>query len=301
MGDPRPIIGLDMVYVAKVLTDTSSGMTFDTPVRIRGAVKMSINPNGALAEDYGDNEVLATINSRGSTQVSCEFMDIDPTIQAALLGQTRANGITMETALDQSPYYAIGGRRWLNGTDGSGDKVYEYIWILKGKFSVPNRDTETKKDTVSPQHVTMEASFVSTTYNGAILNSGRTDYDLTSATASAWFNTPVIAPTVDLGALNVAIAKATLDTTFTFTKTGGGTFSINTDSVSIGENIIVSKAGVIQAGAIVWSGQGTATVVGTFTPTTPYGTADIDFAVTSGVKDSNGVGCTPELLQIAYP
>jgi phi13 family phage major tail protein len=301
MADPKPIIGLDMVYVAKVLTDTSSGMTFDTPVRIRGAVQMNINPNGSMAEDYGDNEVLATMNSRGSTQASCEFMDIDPAILAALLGQTRANGITAEQAMDQSPYYALGGRRWVNGTDGSGNKIYEYIWLLKGKFAVPNRDAETKKDTITPQHVTLEASFISTTYNSNIMTHGRTDYDLPAATAAAWFTAPVVAPTVDLNALGVAIAKSGTDATFTFTKTGGGTFNINTDSAVVGSTILVSKAGANQAGAIVWSGQGTATVVGTFTPTTAFGTADIDFAITSGVKDSNGVGCTPELLQISYP
>lgn len=301
MSEKRTVIGLDMVHVAKVLTDDSSGITFDTPIPITGAVKMTINPNGSNVEDYGDNAVLLTINSRASTQVSCEFMEINDARKAELLGQTRANGITAETAMDQSPYFAIGGRRWLSGTDDSGNKVYEYIWLLKGKFAVPNIDSETKKDNVSPQHVTLEGSFISPTYVSNILTRGRTDEGLSSAAASAWFDAPVISPTVDLGALGVVIAKSSTNTTFTFAKTGGGAFSIVEASAVIGESILVSKAGVLQTGAIVWTGQGTATVVGTFTPDTAYGTADIDFVVTSGVKDTNGVSCTPEVLQISYP
>jgi phi13 family phage major tail protein len=301
MAEQRVRIGVQDCYIAKVLTDTSSGMTHDTPVRIPGTVKVDIKPNGGLVVDYGDDQALVTVNYRGVTDGTVEFLDVPSSIVAELLGQTRANGITGESALDQSPYYALGFRVWISGDDGSGGKVYQYFWYHKGKFSVPDGTYETKKDTVTPQHVVMNAQFISNTYNGLIGVNGRTDESLPTATEAAWFNAPVLAPTVDLGALGVVIAKSSTDTTFTFTKTGGGTFSINTDSAVVGSTILVSKAGANQAGAIVWTGQGTATVVGTFTPTTAYGTADIDFAVTSGVKDSNNVGCTPELLQIAYP
>lgn len=301
MSEQRTRIGVQDFYIAKVLTDTSSGMTFDTPVRVPGTVKVDIKPNGGLVVDYGDDAALVTVNYRGVTDGTIEMIDVPPSIIASLLGQTRANGITGESALNQSPYYAIGFRVWLSGDDGSGNNVYQYFWYHKGKFAVPDGSYETKKDTITPQHVVLNAQFISNTYNGLIGVNGRSDYDLPAATATAWFNAPVLAPTVDLNALGVVIAKSSTNTTFTFTKTGGGTFSINTDSATIGTNIIVQKAGVAQAGAIVWGGQGTATVVGTFTPTVAYGTATIDCAVTTGVKDSNGVGCTPKLTELSYP
>jgi phi13 family phage major tail protein len=275
-------------------------MTFDTPVRIPGTVKVDIKPNGGLVVDYGDNAALVTVNYRGVTDGTVEFLDVPASIVSTLLGQTRANGITAESALDQSPYFALGFKVWLSG-DNAGNNVYQYFWYHKGKFAVPDGSYETKKDTITPQHVIMNAQFISNTYNGFIGVNGRSDEDLPTATASAWFNAPVLAPTVDLGELNVAIAKSSTNATFTFTKTGGGTFSIVTDSAVVGTSILVSKAGANQAGTIAWTGQGTATVVGTFTPTSAFGTADIDFAVTSGVKDSNGVGCTPKLTELSYP
>lgn len=300
MAEQRVRIGVQDCYIAKVLTDTSSGMTFDTPIHIPGTVKVDIKPNGGLVVDYGDNAALVTVNYRGVTDGTIEMLDVPAATLATMLGQTRSNGITAESALNQSPYFALGFKVWLSGDD-SGNNVYQYFWYHKGKFAVPDGSYETKKDTITPQHVTLNAQFISNTYNGLIGVNGRSDQDLPSATAAAWFNAPVIAPTVDLGALNCAIAKSSTNATFTFTKTGGGTFSIVADSAVVGSTILISKAGDLQSGTIAWTGQGTATVVGTFTPTTAFGTADIDFAVTSGVKDTNGVSCTPEMLQIAYP
>lgn len=300
MAEQRVRIGVQDCYIAKVLTDTSSGMTFDTPIHIPGTVKIDIKPNGGLVVDYGDNAALVTVNYRGVTDGTIEMLDVPASTLATMLGQTRANGITGESALNQSPYFALGFKVWLSGDD-SGNNVYQYFWYHKGKFAVPDGSYETKKDTITPQHVVLNAQFISNTYNGLIGVNGRSDQDLPAATASAWFTAPVIAPTVDLNALGVVIAKSSTNTTFTFTKTGGGTFSINTDSATIGTNILVSKGGALQSGAIVWAGQGTATVVGTFTPGTAYGTATVNVAITAGVKDLNGVGCTPNVTTLSYP
>lgn len=296
-----PKIGVDMAYVARLTGDSDSALTYNTPVKVPGTVKVSVDPTGNLITDYGDNMAYFTTNARGNTKLSLEFIDTDPALMASLLGQTRANGITAEQAVDQSPYYAFGFRVWIGGDDGAGNKIYKYYWLLKGKFAVPKEDFETKKETITPQHVMLDAEFISTMYNKNIETHGRTDYSLSSTDAANWFNAPVIAPTVNTNALGVTIAKSTTDITFTFAKTGGGTFSIATDTAVIGSTILVDKAGALQAGTIAWTGQGTASVVGTFTPTTAFGTATILATVTSGVKDLNGIGCTPAMKSLSYP
>lgn len=304
-----PKIGLDSVWVAPLTdgSDTVGGTpVWGTPVQLAGAAKMTGKPNGSLATDYGDNGPFWTGNTRGNLQADLELIDVNPAVLSALLGQTKTNGIVQENILDQSPYYALGFRVWIGGSDtGSVDankRIYEYFWYLKGKFTIPDQGATTKKATLSPEHTTLNAEFVKLVSNNLMCTHARTnDPDVSAATITNWFNAPVYTAPYDGGALSVVIAKSTTKATFTFTKVGGGTFNIATASAVVGTSVIVSKGGVIQTGAIAWTGQGTATVVGTFTPTTAFGTNDVTFAITPDVKDSYGVACAATVTTISYP
>jgi phi13 family phage major tail protein len=301
----NPAIGVDSCYVAKLVSDPDTGApSWNTPVKLPGVVKLTVNANGALITDWADNKAFFVTNSRGNTQVSMENVNIDPAILADMLGQTRANGITLEKALDQSAYYALGFRVWIGGTDDSANKIYRYIWLLKGKFAVPSTNGETKKATITPQHMTLTAEFIalnSADYDNLIMTHGRTDADLTVTVASAWFNAPVVSTGVDVTAVTVAI---TADDTnnqvvFTFAK-GGATYSMAEASAIVGAGVLVIKSGVSQAGTIAWSGEASTAVVAKFTPTVAFGTSTILASVSNDVKDVNGVGVTPNAASLSF-
>ena len=132
-----PKIGLDNVVIAKVLSDSSEGISFGEVIALKGAVNATVNPNSDVAVDFADNGPFFSASNRGNTELNLEMIDVDVDVLAQLLGQRKVNGITVETPLDQSSDYALGFRVWLAGKDGSGNNRYQYFWYAKGKFSVP--------------------------------------------------------------------------------------------------------------------------------------------------------------------
>lgn len=295
----NPKIGLDSVYIARLLSDDGTNApSYDTPIKLAGAVAASVNPNSSVETDYADNGAFFVTGNRANTEMSLELTNIDPDTLALMLGQTRANGITIEKPLDQSPYFAFGFRVWIGGTDSNGNKIFEYFWYAKGKFSVPESGGTTKKDSIDFQHVSLTAQFVQTLYqpdgnSGVICTHGRSDYGLSSAMISAWFNAPVVSTTVDTGAVTVAMAEGSTAGTIaiTGTKAGGGSCVFAEATIVLGDTLIIADSnGAMVAGSVEVSSD---TIV--FTPTVAFQSADVlTVTATSGIKDVNGVSVTPK-------
>lgn len=283
-----PKIGVDSVYVASLTTDTTLALSYGTPALLAGAAKVTGNPNGALVTDWGDNAAFYTVNARGNLQLSLELIDLDPAILAAVLGQTRANGITEEAFNNQSPYYAMGFRVWYGGTD------YEYFWYLKGKFTIPEQGAETKKNTVSPQHTTLTAEFVKPTYTENVCVHGRTGYSLATATASAWFSQPVYNSSQSLSAVTFAsVAGSTSAKTITLTFSKGSSESFSLVAPLDDSQITVS---VVSTGSVI-AGTNTYTVSAAGTsPTVTIANSNISgvayLVSVHGLRDINGVAVT---------
>lgn len=198
MGKENPRIGLDNVVIAKLTKDTVSEITYATPIALKGAVNATVNPNSDVAVDYADNGAFFVTNNRGNTELNLEFTGIDPDTKALMLGQKKKNGLTIETPMDQAPYFALGFRVWIGGTDDDGNKIYELFWYAKGKFSVPQSGGSTKKESMEFQHDSMTAQFVSTSYSpdddgiGVICSHCRTDdEEIPAEVVSDWFTKPI--------------------------------------------------------------------------------------------------------------
>ena len=297
----RPKIGVDSVYVAALTLDNGTDApTYGTPARLAGAAKVSGNPNSSLTTDFGDNKAMFTANARGALQASIELLDVDPDVLALVLGQTRANGITEESATDMAPYYALGFRVWLGGTDDSGDKVYEYFWYVKGRFAIPtDQGAETKKDKINPQHTTLMGEFIALEYNEVMCVHGRTDVDLTAAAAAAWFTNVVYTSSQSLTAVTFdsVVGDAGAHTiTLTFGK-GGETFSLVEPDDNTQVRVFVASTGLFLAGTYTYA----ASAAGT-TPTlviTNSNISGVPYTVfVDSLKDNNGVTVTPKGLTV---
>jgi phi13 family phage major tail protein len=305
MSGSNPVIGLDNVVIARLLSDVggTTPPTYDTPVALAGAVMASRRNNGEVAVDYADNGAFFAANSRGNTELTLELTNVVPSTYALILGMNRANGITQEKSMDQSPFFAVGFRVWIGGEDGSGNKIYKYYWMLKGKFSVPDDGAETKKESLNFQHISLNALFVKTQYsaagdgNGLLVNHARSDYDLTSAQAAAWFNAPVVVTSADTGAVTVTGALSGGNVVLTGAKVGGGSFSFAQETVVKGSSLLIQKGGVELAGALTFSAAGVAPTI-TFTPTVAFTSGSHYVTVTSAVRDNNGVAVTPYTVEL---
>lgn len=296
----RPKIGLSGLVLAQVLSDDENGIVYDTPFKIPGAVVATVNPNSSVETDYADDGAFFAQNNRGNTELSLEMIDITPENEAKMLGQKRVNGVTVETDLDQSPYFAFGARILLAGSDENGDAVYEFIWYAKGKFSVPESGGSTKKDSLEFGHKNLTAQFVKTQFvpdgqkSGTIGSHCRTDDpDVPASLIENWFDAPVISVAQNTGAFTVTAAGGSNNTVIlTGSKEGGANVSFGRASAKLGETIIVTDAsGELVAGTIAFGGTATAPTI-TFTPAEDEN-APATVTVTSGLKDNFGIGATP--------
>ena len=286
MANEAPRIGLDEVHIAKVISDDANGIVYDTPIALKGAVNATVNPNSDVATDYGDNGVFFVTNNRGNTEMNLELIDVDSSVLAQMLGQQKVNGITVETPLDQAPYFAVGFRVWIAGEKG-GAKRYQYFWYSKGKFSVPETGGSTKTESVEFGHINLTAQFAQTIANGVICSHARSDDDEVSASViQNWFNAPVVSVTADTSALTVAITSSTNKVTFTGSKGSEEDFTFVEGSLINGQTIgVLDSQGNLVAGTYAINGDKIVFTVSTGTPAVAF--------VTSGLKDNNGVGATP--------
>ena len=298
--ESRPHIGLSGLVLAEVLSDDENGIVYDTPFSIPGAVVATINPNSSVETDYGDDGAFFAQNNRGNTELSLEMIDITPENEAKMLGQKRVNGVTIETDLDQAPYFAFGAKVLMAGSDARGDAVYTYLWYAKGKFSVPESGGETKRDSITFGHKNLTAQFVKTQFkpegqkSGTIGAKVRTDDpDAPASLIANWFNAPVISVAQNTGAFTVTAAGGSNNTVIlTGTKEGGANVSFGRASAKLGETIIVTdSSGEFVKGTIAFGGTSTAPTI-TFTPA-EGANAPASVTVTSGLKDNFGIGATP--------
>ena len=295
-----PKIGLDNVVIAKVLSDSADGISFGEVIALKGAVNATVNPNSDVAVDFADNGPFFSASNRGNTELNLEMIDVDVDVLAQLLGQRKVNGITVETPLDQSSDYALGFRVWLAGKDGSGNNRYQYFWYAKGKFSVPETGGETKTDSLNFGHISVTAQFVQTQFvpngqeTGTICTHIRTDDPTVPASVKAnWFNAPVVQTASDNSELTVTIAYANSKVTFTGAKDSGASFVFAKGSVIDGQTIgVLDSNGALVEGEYAVGTTASASPTIVFTPDAEAETPATAF-VTSGLKDSFGVGATP--------
>lgn len=302
MAKENPVIGLDNVVIAELLSDDVNGVTYDTPIALKGAVNASVNPNSDVAVDYADNGPFFVMNNRGNTELSLELTNVDPAVLAKMLGQKRSGGITVETPMDSSPYFAMGFRVWVGGTDENGNKIYEYMWLAKGKFSVPESGAETKKESVSFQHKNMTAQFVATLFvpngqdSGTICTHCRSDVDTSSSVIANWFNAPVVSVASQANTITVTSAAQVSDKlTITFAATTATTIA---DATANANNITV-----LDSNGDVIDGTFAIGVSGNVAPTVVFTLADENDVVKTvvigaGVKDIYNVAVAPKVITL---
>ncbi len=295
----NPKIGLDNVVIAELLSDDGSNVPqYGDIIPLRGAVTASVNPNSSVETDYADNGAFFVTGNRANTEMSLELTNVAPATLAKMLGQRRVNGVTQERPLDQAPYFALGFRVWIGGTDENGNKIFEYFWYSKGKFSVPESGGNTKADSIEFQHISLTAQFVPTLYSpdgngGIICSHARSDIDTPSTLISSWFNTPVIAIGSDTSALSVTAVESTEKIVITASKESGENAVLAETSVVLGSSVTIYNATKNEAV------DGTISVEDdkiTFTPdaeSVPTSSDEVIVTVTRAVKDIAGVGCTP--------
>lgn len=276
-------IGLSNLHYALLTTDPKGGApTYGAPVAFSGgAIQANINPNTNMETLFGDDGPMEVATSLGQVELEMIASDFTLEEQAILLGHTISGGVLHRKGSDVPPWVAIGFK-----TLKSNGK-YRFIWLAKGKFSMPEMKHETKGDSISFQTPTLKGSFVKRDSDDEWIK--QADEDSPSYVASIgtdWFNgvyaVDAVAPTVAIvpadGASNVAVSA---NIVFTFDK------AIDVADVTAANFIVMKADGTAVAGAFSVDA---AHQVVTFDPTVNMSAATQYIAiVNTNVKSLSGV------------
>lgn len=150
-------IGCRDVVFAKLQSDNSEGVTYDTEIMsapgvVEIALTALVSSDNLGADDVALYEIL---NSVDGFDVSIVMASLGNDGRAFLLGnKIDDNGVLIESSDDIAPYVAMGFKS--ARSDGSDD----YIWLYKGQFAQSDATFRTKeKGQVNWQTPTVKASF----------------------------------------------------------------------------------------------------------------------------------------------
>lgn len=278
----KVLIGLDRFYYALLNYDTTAGISYQTPVALKGALTVAYNPNSEVATLFADDGPYDTAETIGEIELEVGIADISQEDYASIMGHTITGGVMAEEATDQPVDIAFGFRaKRSNG-------AYSYFWFLKGKFSKPSMDHETKGDTISWQTPTMMGKFVTRVYDSKYKYSTRDDAtDYTASIGTNWFasvygtTADTTAPTFSssIPSANSTSATQTTNITLTFSE------PILSSTVTASNFMIfqVSSAATVSASLSVTSSTVTMTISSILTASTSY-----SVVMGAGIKDEAG-------------
>jgi phi13 family phage major tail protein len=285
-GEYKSVLGLRDLYYALVTQDDASAYAADTPAYMAPLVSASQAPASNSKTQYADDGPFDTMSSEGETKIDLELTAVPLSIQAILLGKE---------------YDAATGRMFDNGgtppdvalsfrsvkSNGS----YKYYQYLKGKFSAPSEEQNTKTDTPDPKNAKITFTAVKTIYQFDLgdVNDGVKrivgDEDDANFSGATWF-----------AAVQVPVAGSPSALTCTPSPADGAssvvvsvniTLTFNNPLASHSEDgiILTTAAGVVKACARTLNA---ARTVVTLDPTTNMAASTTYLVIVPGVIDIYG-------------
>lgn len=136
--------GLSNVYIAKITANLNTGVTYDTPFRLPGAVNLTLDPEGESADFYGDNtKYFREFANQGYTG-SLEIAMVNDEFRTQILGEkTDSNGALIESTDDTISDFAL-------GFQINGDKSNRKFWFYSVSAQRPSTTGQTIESSKEP-------------------------------------------------------------------------------------------------------------------------------------------------------
>ena len=149
-------IGFENIHYAILSKDDSTGVTYGTPKKLPGAIRISETMENNTAELYAENRLWATATVFSKGELELEMADISVTDAAALLGHTvDSSGKIVYNANDVAPYICLMGE--FIKDDGV---TKRYFKLLKGQCAESSMEAHTKSDSPEFTTVSLTATFM---------------------------------------------------------------------------------------------------------------------------------------------
>ena len=158
MSVNKVTFGLDNVHVAFLVDGTTT--SWETPVKIPGAVRFAPEPQGEETTFYADNGPYFSFTSNNGYTAELEMANLPDNILAKMLGwEIDANGMLVETTDGEPKEFALLGQIL-------GDKKNRRFVYYRCKASRPTAEHNTRAESVEPTTQTLNITILPIEING---------------------------------------------------------------------------------------------------------------------------------------
>ena len=183
--------GLKNAHYAKATFDEDGNVTYAKPVRLPGAVSISLDPEGENENFYADDIVYYVLNNNAGYEGDLELALIPEEFLKDILHEEEdANGVLTENANNEFERFAL-----LFEFTGDKNAIRHVLYCCSA--SRPSVEGETKEDEKEVQ--TEELSIIASALaNGAV--KAKTSSNTSKAVYDAWYDAvyePTIPETTD--------------------------------------------------------------------------------------------------------
>ena len=176
--------GLKNVYYALATIDSTTGAaTYSTPVRIPGAVSLSMDPSGESNSFYADNIAYATFGANAGYEGTLEVAMLPDSFRTDVLGEVldATSGIQYETTAATTIQFAL-----LFQFEGDVDAVKHVFYNCTATRTNVEGQTTEESIEVKTESVDLKASAVYNATAGTDIVKGKCTVT-TSSTYTNWF------------------------------------------------------------------------------------------------------------------
>ena len=212
---------LKNVHIARQ-TYSEGSYSYDTPVRLPGAVSLSLDAEGETSPFYADGIVYFRSVSNNGYSGDLEIALIPDWFREQILLETKdSNGVLIETNDNVDPvYFAL-----LFEFDGD-KKAIRHVMYNCSVSSRPTVESSTKEENIEPGTETLSLS-ADAREDGLI--KARSSDDTTTAVYNAWYDSVYIPSSTPAVLASLAIGSLTLTPSFT---AGTKTYTASTSNAS---------------------------------------------------------------------
>lgn len=135
--------GLSNVHIAPLVYDGEK-YTYETPIKVPGAVSISLEPQGDSSDFYADNVIYFSSTANQGYEGDFELAMITDEIREKVFGETKdSNGAFIESAMDTFKPFAL-------GFQIEGDKKGRKFWYYNCSCSRSNNEANTVEASKEP-------------------------------------------------------------------------------------------------------------------------------------------------------
>lgn len=132
-----PTCGVEKLYMARLISDTSAGLIYDKPRYFKNIQELDIKPKVNNAKAYAENRLVDQENMFDSSELSINRYAMTSDENAYILGKDKAaNGGAISSLGDEAPFVAVLYKAPIRTNDKQ--KAYRYGVIYSAIFQEPD-------------------------------------------------------------------------------------------------------------------------------------------------------------------